>query len=147
MFVAEEKLFYPAWLMGFILALVCVRTTYASDPVDWMRAVCYDRNNPSSWLGGNNVRDALAAESYTILNANQLKQWMDARIADRRLSVAVFAKDAAPDTVADSESASCTLRQYLNTGGKIVWYGDIHMFYQGHSDGTRWLFLSEENHQ
>jgi hypothetical protein len=33
-------------------------------------------------------------------------------------------------------SPDCTLRQYLDAGGKIVWYADIPLYYQGHADGT-----------
>jgi hypothetical protein len=33
--------------------------------------------------------------------------------------------------------ANCTLRKYLDAGGKVVWYADIPFYYQGHSDGTQ----------
>jgi len=49
-------------------------------------------------------------------------------------SVVVFCPDIAPDTVVESMSYRCTLRRYLDAGGKIVWYADIPMFYQGHSE-------------
>jgi len=62
---------------------------------------------------------------------------MDARIADSLLSVIVFTQDVVPDTVAESKSSSVTIRRYLDKGGKVVWYGDVPMYYQGHSDGTR----------
>jgi hypothetical protein len=62
---------------------------------------------------------------------------MEARIADALPSVVVFAKDVAPDTVVESMTAQCTLRQYLDAGGKVVWYGDVPLYYQGHADGTR----------
>ena len=74
------------------------------------------------------------------VDADQLKTWMDARIADGALSVVVFCKDIVPDTVAEENSASCTLRQYLDAGGKVVWYSEMPMYYQGFSDGsqTKW---------
>jgi len=49
----------------------------------------------------------------------------------------VFCQDVAPDTVYESASSTCTLRRYLDAGGKVVWYGDIPLCYQGHSDGTK----------
>ncbi len=61
---------------------------------------------------------------------------MDARIADGALSVVVFCRDVVPDTVAESMSDTCTLRRYLDAGGKIVWYSDWPFYYQGSSDGT-----------
>jgi predicted outer membrane repeat protein len=83
------------------------------------------------------MRDALEFAGYKILDANQLKTWMDARISDGMPSVVVFCRDIAPDTVVESMSFRCTLRRYLDAGGKIVWYADIPMYYQGHVDGTR----------
>jgi len=112
-------------------------SVWASDPPAWQRVVYYDANYPSAWSGGTAVRDALSAQGYAVLNANELKLWMLDRIQDGHLSVVVFGKDVVPDTVAESESSNCTLRRYLNAGGKIVWYGDIPMYYQGHSDGTK----------
>ncbi|MHC4621113.1 MAG: LamG domain-containing protein [Planctomycetota bacterium] len=60
----------------------------------------------------------------------------DARIADRAPSVVVFCQEIAPDTVAESMSPTCTLRQYLDVGGKTIWYADTPFWQQGHADGT-----------
>ena|GEM_PF-2464289 len=105
---------------------------------EWIRAAYWDARYFSTWCGGGeSMRDALSLAGYQILDADQLKTWMDARIADRALSVVVFCKDVAPDTVVESMSPACTLRNYLDAGGKCVWYSDIPMYYQGHSDGWR----------
>ena len=46
---------------------------------EWDRAAYWDGRYPSAWGGpGDAVRDALAAVGYTILDADQLKTWMDA---------------------------------------------------------------------
>ena len=83
---------------------------------------------------------ALTSNGYEILNADQLKTWMMARIADKKLSVVVMTQDAAPDTVAETMSATCTLRKYLDAGGKIVVYGDIPFYYQSNASAanTTW---------
>jgi hypothetical protein len=105
--------------------------------ISWERAAYWDGRYPSTWAGGGEaVRDVLEYAGYEILDADELKTWMDARITDGKLSVVVFCKDVAPDTVLESISSNCTLRRYLNAGGKIVWYADIPMYYQGHADGT-----------
>jgi len=102
------------------------------------RAAYWDGNYEAVWSGGGEgTRDALEAEGYEILSAVALKTWMDARIADGAASVVVFCRDAVPDTVAESMSATCTLRQYLDAGGKIVWYGDIPFYYQAPIGGGR----------
>ncbi|MHC4189397.1 MAG: discoidin domain-containing protein, partial [Planctomycetota bacterium] len=93
-------------------------------------AAYWDGNYDWGWSGsGEGTRDALEAKGYEILSAVALKTWMDARITDGRASVVVFCRDAVPNTVAESMSATCTLRKYLNAGGKIVWYADIPFYY------------------
>jgi hypothetical protein len=107
---------------------------------DWeYRAAYYDARYPTGWADtpvAEGVRDYLSAAGYTVLDANELKTWMDARIADGALSVVVMCQDIAPDTVAETRDASCTLRRYLNAGGKVVQYADIPFYNQGHADGT-----------
>ncbi|MHC4529059.1 MAG: hypothetical protein ACYS29_14375, partial [Planctomycetota bacterium] len=80
--------------------------------------------------------DYLATNGYTVVDAAQLKTWMDARIADGAPSVVVFCKDIVPDTVAETQDPNATIRKYLDAGGKVVWYADWPIYYQGLSDGT-----------
>jgi hypothetical protein len=107
---------------------------------DWeQRAAYWDSRYRTNWATEDDsiaVRDGLAAAGYTILDADQLKTWMDDRIADGKLSVVVFARDNAPDTVVESVDADCTLRKYLDAGGKIVFYADIPFWDIAHADGT-----------
>jgi hypothetical protein len=103
------------------------------------RAAYWDESYPTNWADRTvaaAVKDALSAAGYTILNAAQLKTWMDGHIADEALSVLVFCNDIAPDTVVETNTASCTLRQYLDKGGKIIFYADIPFYNQGHGDNT-----------
>jgi hypothetical protein len=106
-------------------------------------AAYWDDDYPTHWIAEADtiaVRDALEAAGYEILNATQLKTWMDARIADGVKSVIVFCKDVGPDTVCETNTATCTLRRYLDAGGKIVFYGDIPFYNQGNPGGveTNW---------
>ena len=51
---------------------------------EWDRAAYWDGRYPSAWGGGGEgVRDALEAAGYTILDADQLKVWMDGHISDK----------------------------------------------------------------
>ncbi|UCE48181.1 MAG: hypothetical protein JSW47_21600, partial [Phycisphaerales bacterium] len=107
---------------------------------EWDRVAYYDDRYPTGWADpdvAQGVRDYLSMLGYTVLNADELKTWMDARIADSALSVVVFCQDIVPDTVTETQDASCTLRKYLDAGGKIVFYADIPFYYQGHADGTQ----------
>jgi hypothetical protein len=127
-----KKLIY---LTLFTLVLGIAEVQAVGD--NWDRAAYWDGRYPQAWGGvGEGMRDALEAAGYTILDADELKTWMDGHIADGALSVVVFCKDVVPDTVAESMSDTCTLRQYLDAGGKIVWYSDWPFYYQGSSDGT-----------
>jgi hypothetical protein len=113
---------------------------YEAAVQDWeYRAAYYDARYPTGWAHttvAEGVRDYLSAAGYTVLDADQLKTWMDDRIADGALSVVVMCQDIAPDTVTETRDASCTLRRYLDAGGKVVQYADIPFYNQGHADGT-----------
>jgi len=129
----RKKLFYPIFLLALLLGITTVQ---AQNP-QWDRAVYWDDDYSSAWAGGaTTIRDALEAAGYTVLDAAQLKSWMDGHIKDKALSVVVFCRDVVPDTVAESMNSNCTIRRYLDAGGKVVWYSDWPFYYQGHSDGT-----------
>jgi hypothetical protein len=129
-----KKMIYPIFLFVLALGLSTVR----AQDIEWDRALYWDDDYSSAWAGGDaSIRDALEAVGYTVLDAAALKTWMDAHIADKALSVVVFCQDVVPDTVAESMSDTCTLRKYLDAGGKIVWYSDWPFYYQGSSDGSR----------
>jgi len=108
--------------------------------VQWIRAAYWDGRYGVGWTDQTLaalVRDTLQAAGYEILNADQLKTWMDARIADQKYSVVVFCKDVIPDTVLETMEATCTLRKYLDAGGKVVCYGDIVLYNRGNVDGSK----------
>ena len=68
-------------------------------------AAYYDARYPTGWAHEptrTEIRDDLAVAGYKILDADQLKAWMDERgIAAHAASVAVFCADIAPDTVVE----------------------------------------------
>ena len=128
-----KKMFYPI----FFFALLLVSSTIQAQAVQWDRALYWDDDYTSAWAGGaTTIRDALEAAGYTVLDADQLKTWMDGHIKDKALSVVVFCMDVVPDTVGETMNASCTIRRYLDAGGKVIWYSDWPFYYQGSSDGS-----------
>jgi len=107
------------------------------------RAAYWDADYADHWISAGDAaaaRDALDAAGYEILDADQLKTWMDARIKDGVRSVVVICKDVVPETVAETNTADCTIRHYLDAGGKVVFYGDIPFYNQGNPGGgeTNW---------
>jgi len=128
-----KKMIYPIFFFALFLGFSTVR----AQGVEWDRALYWDDDYASAWAGGaTTIRDALETAGYTVLDADQLKTWMDAHIKDKALSVVVFCMDVVPDTVAETMNASCTIRKYLDSGGKAIWYSDWPFYYQGSSDGT-----------
>ncbi|MCL5281807.1 MAG: hypothetical protein M1376_18065, partial [Planctomycetes bacterium] len=122
--------------VGASLLLLTVGLAQAKEVV-WQKAVYSDTRYATAWQGNSDAtRDGLVAAGYTLLNADQLKTWMTDRIADKAFSVVVFCRDSAPDTVTETMTSSCTLRKYLDAGGKIVWYGDIPFYYQSNASAT-----------
>jgi hypothetical protein len=120
-------------LLGVLLGAAAAQ---AAD-VQWIRACYYDTRYATGWAGdGTATKDALVVAGYTALNADELKTWMQDRIKDKKYSVVVFCQDMAPDTVCETQSNTCTLRKYLDAGGKIVWYSDIPFYYQAHATGV-----------
>jgi hypothetical protein len=128
-----KKMIYPIFFFALLLGSLTVR----AQAVQWDRALYWDDDYAAAWAGGaTTIRDALEAAGYTVLDAKELKTWMDGHIKDKALSVVVFCHDVVPDTVAETMNTNCTIRKYLDAGGKVVWYSDWPFYYQGHSDGT-----------
>ncbi|MEN6335500.1 MAG: hypothetical protein ABFE01_14715, partial [Phycisphaerales bacterium] len=120
----------------FALAALSVAVAQVQgSPYD--RVAYWDSNFGTAWAGdGIAVRDALVAVGYRVVNGTELKTWMDGHIADRKLSVVVMCRDAVPNTVAEAQNATCTIRRYLDAGGKVVWYSDIPFYYSSAPGGT-----------
>lgn len=128
---------------------------------DWSalrKAVFYDTDYPASWVRNSAelARYFIDKGGYTPLNAYQLREWMCAQVAGgAEGSVRFFSQDVAPDTVARAEDAwdtspvsqdfmarnpdkpsqACLLLAYLRAGGRLVWVGDIPLYYLGRRGG------------
>ena len=94
------------------------------------------------------MRDALEQAGYRVIDGAELKSWMDGHIADGELSVVVMCRDIVPDTVAETQDTNCTIRRYLDAGGKVVWYSDWPFYYRGTTGttifrGGVWSFTAE----
>jgi hypothetical protein len=109
--------------------------------------VYYDTRYPTSWINRTSatyLRDFLVSKGFSVKNADELKTWMQKHISAGTASgaVCVMAQDIAPDTIVETKDTNCTLRQFLNAGGRIVWLGDWQLYYQGHADGTKTVWGS-----
>ncbi|MDO9543177.1 MAG: beta-galactosidase, partial [Kiritimatiellia bacterium] len=71
-------------------------------------------------------------------NSAELKEFMEAGLKDKAGdSVVVMAMGSAPSEIVEKPDDSCTLRKYLNAGGKVVWLGGMPLFMVTSPDGFR----------
>ncbi|MHA1684368.1 MAG: hypothetical protein ACTSUE_25755, partial [Promethearchaeota archaeon] len=109
----------------------------------WPRVVYYDTTyGRAHWLRNHlDYKNYFNTKGYITKNAPELKTWMDNKIAmGAEGSVVVMARDSIPDTVAENQSTTNTMRRYLDAGGRIIWVADWFLYYQAHAGGseTRW---------
>lgn len=98
---------------------------------------CYHR----SWIYPQTTRkivdyltsDERKGKKFEVLNADNLREWMNSTIENNtaKETVVVFAQDMVPEPIAPDFSPSIILRTYLDSGGRIVWLGDVPFFRQG----------------
>ncbi|MFZ3374821.1 MAG: PQQ-binding-like beta-propeller repeat protein [Chthoniobacterales bacterium] len=69
------------------------------------------------------VRDFFHERGYEVLVSATVGDWLTKRISDRAPSVIVFPSDILPTAVGGSDPVHSLFRQYLDSGGKIVWVG------------------------
>lgn len=77
----------------------------------------------------------LLGEGFTQLDSAGLYSFMKARIHDKAPSVIVFAYDVIPSNIMGEEPEKGTARQYLETGGRILWFGGIPNMFNFDSKG------------
>jgi hypothetical protein len=59
------------------------------------------------------------------LDSAKLYQFIADRILDKALSMVVFAYDAIPANIVGEPPESGMIRKYLESGGKILWFGGV----------------------
>jgi hypothetical protein len=114
------------------------QTKYGKDmmaPPMKEKVVYHDRRYDSSVGNIENLLTFLNHRGFTTLDADALKTWMRKKIkagADR--TVCILAMGCIPDTIGESKDVGCTFRRYLEAGGRIVWIGDVPLYYQSFRD-------------
>lgn len=103
------------------------------------KVVFKDTRYRNSWTGSTDTLvDYLSARNFTPMNADDLGNWMKEKVLSNSAqgTIVVMAQDIVPDTIAGQNSSTALIRKYLDAGGKVIWIGDIPMYYQGRSDGS-----------
>jgi hypothetical protein len=96
--------------------------------------VFYDPSFASSWITRPDLAAAYFAEhGFMEVGADELHGIMMRAIDNRAAPQAaiVFCSDVVPASIAEVRDPSCTLRRFLEAGGRVVWWGDIPLHWRG----------------
>jgi outer membrane protein assembly factor BamB len=76
------------------------------------------------------VAPYLVKRGFEQMDSVQLNRFIQDRIKDREPSVIVFALPLIPGPIMGQDPSKGLMRQYLETGGKVVWFGDLPNYYE-----------------
>ncbi len=98
-----------------------------------LQTAYHDPDFRHAWLKDpEDIAKFLSEQGFTVLDADALADWMNEHVGAGAVgSVCVFTQDVAPDTVLEVKSRDCLFRKYLDAGGRIVWPGDVPLYYRG----------------
>jgi len=106
----------------------------ATDEAPIVATVFYDETFPCSWVTApDKAASYFESRGFLRANADQIKDRMEKAIEHGTAHQTLFAfiHDVIPVTIAQVLDPSCTLRRYLDAGGRIVWWGDIPLHWRG----------------
>lgn len=77
----------------------------------------------------------LTSKGFEQLETNQLYQFIIDRINDKAPSVIVFSFPIIPAHIMGTDPSKGLLRNYLETGGKVLWFGDAPNYFEIRDSG------------
>jgi outer membrane protein assembly factor BamB len=77
----------------------------------------------------------LKAKGFSVLDSAKLYAFVELRIKDKAPSVIVFAYDMIPMNMVGKDPSKGLIRQYLESGGKIIWFGGTPMRFEFDANG------------
>jgi len=100
--------------------------------------IYFDKEYPTSWIPlkfSENMIEKLKDKGFCILNSDELRDWILKVINEEKAmeTIIIFSQDVMPDKVFDRDTPDALIRQYLDAGGRILWFGDIPLWYRGES--------------
>jgi hypothetical protein len=104
--------------------------------IDSKLAVYFDDAYPQAWIGyeeGRKMRDYFVSKHFKAVTAAELEIWMRNSLSATTTSqtCVVFAMDVIPGDIFGDVDGNVLFRRYLDSGGRIVWLGDIPTWYRG----------------
>ena len=103
--------------------------------------VYYDDRYMTNWISdglSRAVTDFLQRKGFEVLNANELAELMRKSVDEDTCwkTLIVFSRDLVPETICHYPYPNTLIRQYLDNGGTIVWFGDIPLYYRALSPSS-----------
>ena len=119
---------------GYLYALEAARDAPPRRAVYWDESL-RDASSLGRAEGHRAILDHFGRHGYDVLDGQDLAGFLAGRIRDGAPSVVVFAMDALPEAVAGSPEPRGLLRDYLASGGKVVWLGMPPFFFAPNGTG------------
>ncbi|HTF22255.1 MAG TPA: PQQ-binding-like beta-propeller repeat protein [Chryseolinea sp.] len=95
-----------------------------------------DPGMEQAFLVNPRITHWLRDQGFLQLDTISLATFMQQRVSDGNPSVIVFAYEQLPASIVGNQPENGLLRQYLNSGGKVVWFGNIPSLYTFDKQGT-----------
>lgn len=96
-----------------------------------------DRNRLRNPKASNAIAPYLSEQGFQHISTEaDLYQFIENRIQDKMPSVVVFAHLVIPQNVLGEDSGQGLMRKYLESGGKVLWPGDVPNLYERDQNGN-----------
>jgi hypothetical protein len=100
--------------------------------------VYYDDSYMTSWVTDDLslvIADFFRRKGFRVVDAEELKEIMENSVDEDTCwkDLIIFSRDVMPETICHLSWPSALVRNYLDCGGTIVWFGDIPFYYRGRS--------------
>jgi len=82
-----------------------------------------------AFLADTHITPWLKEHGFIQLDTTSIQTFIRQRISDGQASVIVFAYEQLPASIVGRAPEHGLLRQYLNSGGKVVWFGNVPNLY------------------
>lgn len=101
----------------------------------------HDATYSSCWINKKKgfpkkIANYFLGKGIKLLNADELKDFMISAIENNlaHQKLVVFSQDAIPRTLVENVYSTTTFREYLDSGGSVLWIGDIPLYYIGEKE-------------
>lgn len=81
------------------------------------------------------ITSHLVQKGFMKIDSTQLNEFIHARISDNAPSVIVFTFPVIPKGIIGENPAKGLMRKYLESGGKVLWFGDIPNYFEQDANG------------